>query len=240
MCIISISAALGTALATSVGVSVTAGTVAGTAVAGATVAGATTALSAGAAVGIGAGAIGIGVLGIGASVAGGVMGAVQAYQGAEAQQKQAEFQAEMAENNARLAYRRAENIELQANQKRAALLMEAQQRRGSGRAGYAANGVVLGSGVTAEYEADIANAYDLDLRNLNYDVASQAWQAKVQGTNEANQAALYRAQADGYAAQKTTSVLGSAIGTVGSTAKDLFGMGVGLAAFAPRKTKLLA
>ena len=205
MCIISISAALGTSLATALGVSVTAGTVAGTAVAGATVAGAT--------------------------IAGGVLGTVSSVQQAEAQKRQAEFLAQQAEENARLSNRRAENIELQANQKRAALLMESQQRRGAARAGFAANGVVLGSGVTADYEADIANAYDLDLKNYNYDVASQAWQAKVQGVNEANSAALYRAQAEMYGQQKTSSLLGGLIGTAGSALGGMFSMATGLAKF---------
>lgn len=221
MCIISISAALGTSLATALGVSV----------AGATAVGATTAITAGTATAIGATVIGIGVAAIGATIAGGVLGTVSSVQQAEAQKRQAEFLAQQAEENARLSNRRAENIELQANQKRAALLMESQQKRGTARAGFAANGVVLGSGVTADYEADVANAYDLDLKNYNYDVASQAWQAKVQGVNEANSAALYRAQAGMYGQQKTTSLLGGLIGTIGNTAATTFNVATGLAKF---------
>ena len=213
MCIISISTALGTSLATAIGVSVSAGT--------ATAIGATV---------IGVSAV-AGVVSIGAAIAGGVLGTVSSMQAAEAQKQQAKFQASQAEENARLSYRHAEHIELQANQKRAALLMESQQKRGAARAGFAANGVVLGSGVTADYEADIANAYDLDLKNYNYDVASQAWQAKVQGVNEANSVALYRAQAEMYGQQKTTSLLGGLIGTVGSTASRVFDVTTTLAKF---------
>ena len=236
MCPITLSAALGTSIATALGVSVTAGTVAGTAVAGATVAGATTAITAGTAVAIGAGTIGVGLLAIGGTIAGGVMGIVNGVQNAEAQKQQAEYQAEVAENNAKLAWR-AENIELQANQKRAALLRDAQQKRGSGRAGYAANGVVLGSGVTADYEADIANAYDLDLKNFNYDTTSEAWQARVQGVSEANSASLYRAQAGMYGQQKTTSLLGGIIGTLSDTAKTTFNVATGLTAFGRMSAK---
>lgn len=177
-----------------------------------------------------------GVAAIGGALAGGIVSTVSAVQNAENQKKQAEYQAEVAESNAKLAYRRAENIELAANQKRTALLREAQQRLGSGRAGYAANGVVLGSGSSAEHEADLANAYDLDLKNLNYDTASASWQSKVQGVNDSNSAALYRAQAAGYAQQKTTSLLGGMIETVGSTAKTTFNVATGLAKFAPAKS----
>ena len=231
MCIITLSAALGTSIATAVGVSVAAGTVAGTAVAGATVAGAATAITAGTAVAIGATAIGVGVLSVAGAVAGGVVGIVQGAQSAEAQKQQAEYMADVAEQNAKMAYRRAENLELQGNQKRAALLREMQQKKGTGRANYAAGGVVLGGGTTAEYEGDIANAYDLDLRNLNYDIASEAWQSKVQGVSESNQAALYRAQAGAASQQKTMSILGGTIKTIGDTAGTIFSMGMGLSKF---------
>ena len=179
---------------------------------------------------IGTTVVAAGVAAIGGALAGGIVSTVSAVQNAENQKKQAEYQAEVAESNAKLAYRRAENIELAANQ---ALLREAQQRLGSGRAGYAANGVVLGSGSSAEHEADLANAYDLDLKNLNYDTASASWQSKVQGVNDSNSAALYRAQAAGYAQQKTTSLLGGMIETVGSTAKTTFNVATGLSKFAP-------
>lgn len=116
------------------------------------------------------------------------------HQKLKAQKKSVDAQAEDADANAQRLLIHAENVELQANQKRLALYNQMQQRQGEGRAEYAAGNVVLGANTEANYEADIANAYDLDLKNLNYDVASQKWQLQVQATDYENQARALRAQ----------------------------------------------
>lgn len=164
----------------------------------------------------------------GAAVAGGVVSTVQGVQQAENQKQQAEYQAEVAEANARLAERQAERIDLQADQRRSALLLDSQQKTGAARAGFAANGVVLGAGTVLDYEADVAQTYDLDLANLNYDVENQKWQAKVQGANNRAQAAAYRSAASAYKQQKTSTAIGGVIGTIGdaaSTAVSAVSMG---------------
>lgn len=163
-----------------------------------------------------AGAMALEATMVGATVAGGVAGTVSDMQQAEAAAKQAEFMAGIEEENARLAGRNAEAIGLQGNQERLQLRNRMLQQKGSGRAAYAAGGVVLGSGSAADYEADIADAYDLDKRNLDYDIKSRQWQMRVQSTNASNQASIYRAQAKGYRDQKGASLLSGVFGTAGN------------------------
>ena len=98
------------------------------------------------------------------------------------------------------------------------------QTKGTGRAQYAAGNVVLGSGTPNDYEADIADAYDLDMRNLDYDIASRSWQSKVQAVSASNQAALYRTQAKAYGQQKTTSLLSGTLGTLSKVGNSASGV----------------
>ena len=152
-----------------------------------------------------------------AAVAGGVVSTVGAIQQAQQGEAQAKYQADLAERNSLLASRQAENLDLQANQDRNQLRLMSLAQRGEARAGYASGGVVLGSGSAADYEADIADAYDLDSRNLEYDIASQKWKLQVQAADYASQASLYRAQAKGYRTQQMTSLLSGTFGTIGDT-----------------------
>lgn len=151
-------------------------------------------------------------------LAGGGMSMYGDAQAADANEAMAEYQQKIAENNAEMAARHAANIERQADQKRNALGLQMQQRIGTARTQYASQGVVLGSGIVLDYEADIANAYDLDLKNLNYDVAMEAWQTKVQGVNFMNQAKMYHAQGNMYEKQKTSSIISGSLNMVGNLA----------------------
>lgn len=211
MCILTtlaLTAGLGTTLGS---LAATVGTATATGAAISAVTGATATVA-------GAAVIDIGIVAAAGALAGGITSTVAGIQNAEMQESQAEYQAEIAEQNAKRAGRQAEAVELQGNQKRAALLRESQQRLGTARAGYAAGGVLLGAGTAAEYEADNANAYDLDSRNLEYDIASEKWQLQMEASNHTNQAQLYRMQADAYAQQKPMTALGGAIQTIGNTA----------------------
>lgn len=152
------------------------------------------------------------------AVSGGAMGIVSGVQQAQNAQAQADYQSKVAEQNARMAQREAEAIELQGNQDRAQLRLKAMDSLSSGRAGYAGNGVVLGQGTAADYEADVLDAYDLDRRNLDYDIASRAWQKQVGAYNSQTQSELYSAQASVYGQQATTSLIGGVFNTVGDTA----------------------
>jgi hypothetical protein len=199
MCFLSASLAIGTSIATAVGLTVTEST----------------------AIAIGATTIGLAAVG---TATAGTLSTIQAVQQADAQADAAKHQAEVEQQNARMSARRAERIGMEADQKRAALLREHQQALGTGRAGYAASGVVLGSGVTLDYEADVADMLDLDMRNLNYDVESQQWQHRVEAVNHRNQAAMYKAQEQGYKQKKTSALVGGIVSTVASTASTVGSM----------------
>ena len=152
--------------------------------------------------------------------AAGTASAVASAQQSKTQKKMAEYQEEVSRNNAEMANRHADNIERQADQRRMALRRNMLQQQGAARAEYASQGVVLGSGVVLDYEADIANAYDLDLRNLNYDVASKAWQTRVEGTGQMNQSKLYAVEAKAYKQQMMYTLLGSQLSTGSAMASE--------------------
>lgn len=188
--------------------------------------------SAGAAFGVGLTATIVADVAITGAIVGGTLATVSAVQQAEQAQEQAEFQASIERENAKLAAIEAENIERQANQDRHQLRLKMLASKGEARASYAAGGVVLGAGSAADYEADIADAYDLDKRNLNYDIAQKQWQAKVQSVNASNQASLYAAQASGFGQQKATAALSGVFNTVTDTVQAgvsalNFGAGLG-------------
>lgn len=206
------AAAAGTAAAAAGTATAATAAVAGAATTAAT-AGTTAALSSTASV-LGFAAMATAELAVAGSVAGGVAGTVAGVQQAEAQKAQAEYMAEVEAENSRIAARNAEAIKLQGNQEKLATYNRMMQTKGTGRAQYAAGNVVLGSGTPNDYEADIADAYDLDMRNLDYDIASRSWQSKVQAVSSANQAANYRAQAEAYGQQKTGSLLSGSVGTL--------------------------
>lgn len=152
-----------------------------------------------------------------APLAGGVISTISGMRQAEQAADAAEYQAALEEQNRRLALRQAEATEIQGNQERNQLRLQMLDAKGAARNAYAASGVVLGSGSSADYEADIADAYDLDSRNLEYDINSRKWQLQVEAANHASQASLYRAQAGGYRQSKTASLLGGIFNTAGST-----------------------
>lgn len=215
------AAAAGTATAATAATAAVAG--AATTAATAATAGTTAALSSTASV-LGFAAMATAELAIAGSVASGVAGTVAGVQQAEAQKAQAEYMAEVEAENARTAAKHAEAIKLQGNQEKLATYNKMMQTKGTGRAQYAAGNVVLGSGTPNDYEADIADAYDLDMRNLDYDIASRSWQSKVQAVSSANQAANYRAQAEAYGQQKTGSLLSGSVGTLFQGANAVSGV----------------
>lgn len=157
-------------------------------------------------------AVTMGTLAAAGSVVSTVMGVQQLGQAEAA----AKYQADLSEQNRKLALRQAEAVDVQGNQERNQLRLKMLDTKGEARNAYAAGGVVLGSGSSADYEADIADAYDLDSRNLEYDIASRKWKLQLEANNSANQAALYRAQAGSYRSSRTPSLLGGVFGSAGS------------------------
>jgi len=188
---------------------------------------------------VGAGAVAAEVIGIGASVGGGIVSTIGGIQQQKAMAAQAEYQADIEEKNAQMASQSAEANELQANQKRLALFNQMQQMQGHVRTDFAGRGVMLGSGTPTDYEADLADAYDMDKKNLNYDTATRTWQYRVQAAGHQQQADLYRAQAKGARSLIPGTVAGGLLSTAGNamqagltsfslgTELGLFGKGAG-------------
>lgn len=173
-------------------------------------------------------AVGLGVAATAAAVTGGVVGTVASVQQAKQQQAQAEYMAEVQEKNAKLASRQAEQVGLQGDQERQQLRTKMLLASGQARSSYAANGVVLGAGSAADYEADIADAYDLDSRNLDYDIAMRQWKLRVEAGNASDQGALYKAQANAYQSSVGTSLLSGMFNTTANTIGAIdTGIGIG-------------
>jgi hypothetical protein len=156
------------------------------------------------------------IVGVTGAVVGGVLGTVSAVNQAESAKAQAQYQADIEAENARLAKLEAEQIDLQANQERSQLRLKALSQLGTSRANFASRGVVLGAGTANDMEADIMDAYDLDKRNLNYDIATRAWQKRVEAINATNQSTLYKAQAQAYDQQKKSAITTGIINTTSS------------------------
>ena len=155
-------------------------------------------------------------VGLAAGIAGGVVSTVAGIQEAQNRAAQAEYMADVEKKNSILAARQAEQVGLQGDQERQQLRTRMLLASGQARSHYAASGVVLGAGTEADYEADIMDAYDLDSRNLNYDIAQRQWKLRVEAGNASDQAALYKAQANAYQASVGTSLLSGMFNTVGS------------------------
>lgn len=134
------------------------------------------------------------ILGVVSAVISASAATAQAFQ----QKRQDKANAKISEANANAALRHAYNIDRQADQERLQLRLKALQKIGQTRAGTAASGFLLGSGTANSKEADIASAFDLDMRNLNYDIASRVWQQKMRSAEYRNQASAYRAGAKGF------------------------------------------
>lgn len=155
-------------------------------------------------------------LAITAAVTGGVLSTVGAVQQAEQQREMAEFQEQQELENARLANKEAEAIKVMGDQEKAQLRQRMLMQKSSARVGYASGGVVLGAGSALDYEADIADAYDLEARNLEYDIKSRQWQKKVAAANAYDQSRMYARQAAYAERSKTTSILSGAFGAAGN------------------------
>jgi len=164
-------------------------------------------------------ALDLGVAAAGAAIAGGVVSTVAGVQEAKQRQAQAEYMAEVQDKNARLAARQAEQVGMQADNERQQLRNKMLLASGQARSSYAAGGVVLGAGSAADYEADIADAYDMDSRNLEYDIAMRQWKLRVESGNATDQGNLYRAQASAYQSSVGTSLLSGMFNTGASALK---------------------
>ena len=180
-----------------------------------------------------AGAI-AGTIGEVTALTSGIVSTVSGVQSANANAAYAEqmgaasqYQAELEAANARRENLLAANVEKQGDQERLQLRLNMLDQLGKGRAAYGAAGVVLGSGSPADFEADVADAYDLDRRNLDYDIANRAYQHRIGAYNSTIQSGLLRQQseqygdqADNFRTQAATSLVGGIFNTVSDMVKS--------------------
>lgn len=138
----------------------------------------------------GAALIGAYVVNTGAAIAA-VAGATASYMAYDAQRENAKYNEKVADINAAAAVQYANSIEAQGEWKHRKLATESLLEFGKAKTGYAASGVALGAGTPNDYEADIADAYELDSRQLDFDIQSQKYQALMQGADYANKSTLY-------------------------------------------------
>jgi len=163
--------------------------------------------------------------GQGAQLGGMLLQAIGTYYGVRSQQlglrgaaMSAEFDASLADLNARSAEAQANDI-LRAGEDRAALVsmqrgqLEASERTAQGASGF------TGGGSAAEVQASLALARRLDTHGIRLESIMQANEARMQGVNFRNRAALSRVSA---ANLRSTSGTMSAWG---STLTSLLGSG---------------
>ena len=145
------------------------------------------------------------------AIAGAVMSAASATYTAVAQKRTAQYNKRVNEVNAKAAKDYANSIEAQGEWRRRKLATESLLEFGKAKTGYAASGVALGAGTPNDYEADIADAYELDSRQLDFDIQSQKYQALMQGANYSNQAKLYSMEAGNIQSMMPLTIASSAL-----------------------------
>lgn len=138
-------------------------------------------------------------IGLVTAVLGGVNSAIGSFYAAKTAQYQEKsqassfaFQSDMASINAGRAETTAESI-LEAGKSQVAnYTMQAGEQKAQATASMAARGIALGVGSAATVSASMDVQKDLNVMAINSNATRQAWAAREQGTNDANQALLDR------------------------------------------------
>jgi|GEM_PF-6746436 len=133
--------------------------------------------------GLGLGGLGIGVLAIPLTM-------YSNYQQGQQQKNAYEAQAQIANQNAQIANQQALAAREQGGEKMQEMGLKAAQINSEGRAAYAANGVMLGSGSEFDWEVGTQQAYEIDRNEQQYNTDMQEWAYKAQAENYRNQASI--------------------------------------------------
>ena len=141
-----------------------------------------------------------------------------------AQRNAASAAADQEEENAKLASQQAANAVDQGQAQKDALRLKMAEMRASGRTGYAASNVVLGSGSSAEYEGDLADRMQIDLDQIDTNTNLDVWKFKTQQADYLTQASITssagnNAQTAGYW-NAGSSLLSGASSVAGTTYKN--------------------
>ena len=136
------------------------------------------------------------IISIGSTVLGTVMQMSAQSQAASAQAAQANYQAQIAENNRITSERLAADAEQRGEIDVRRHQQQVEQLKGRQVAALAASGVDVASGSPLDVLADTAGLAALDAQTIRHNAAREAWQYRVQGNNQQNQAEMLRFQAD--------------------------------------------
>lgn len=117
-----------------------------------------------------------------------LLSAYGTYHQSQATAASQEYQARIAENNAQAARAQMEVVTAKEALDKQELKRAVARQRATGRTGYAAGGVVLGTGSALKWELDLTNQEQSDLNILSYN-------AEVERRNLLNQANSYSSQA---------------------------------------------
>jgi hypothetical protein len=170
----------------------------------------------------GTGAAGAGSMASSAGPIFAAIGAIQsglgAYFSAASQKSSLKFQASMAALNARIAERTAQSILQAGEQAQGRVSLQAGKVKAAQTVGQGARGVQIGVGSAAEEVATTDLMKETDMLTINANAVRQAWAARMQATNAANEALAKEALADSINpyVSAVTSLLGSS-GKVAST-----------------------
>ena len=141
-------------------------------------------------------------IGLITSVLGGVNSAIGTFYAAKTAQYQEKseassyaFQSDMAAINSSRAEITAESIEESGKSQIANYTMQAGQQKAGATASMAARGIALGVGSAADVSASMDVEKDLNVLAINSNTTRQAWAAREQGTDYANQSLLDRTSA---------------------------------------------
>ena len=158
------------------------------------------------------------------SVLGGINSAIGSFYAEKTAQYEAKsqasgfaFQSDMAAMNASRAEMTAQSIEESGKSQIANYTIQAGQQKAGAVASMAARGIALGSGSSADVAASMDIEKSLNVMAINSNTTRQAWAARQQGTNYANESLMDRASA-----VNATRSAGS-ISPFGSTINSLMG-----------------
>jgi hypothetical protein len=169
-------------------------------------------------------------IGLVTQVLGGINSAIGTFYAAKTAQYQEKsqastdaFQSDMAAINSSRAEITAESIEEAGKSQIANYTMQAGQQKAAATASMAARGIALGVGSAADVSASMDVEKDLNVLAINSNSTRQAWAARQQGTNYANESLIDRTSA------VNANRSAGSISPVGSTVNSLLGSATQLA-----------
>lgn len=170
-------------------------------------------------------------LGLLTSVLGGVNSAIGSYYAAKSTQYQEKsqassfaFQSDMAAINSSREEMTAESIEEAGKNQIANYTMQAGEQKAGATASMAARGIALGVGSAADVSASMDIEKDLNVMAINSNTTRQAWAARQQGTNYANESLLDRTSSvNALRSAGTVSPIGGTVNSLLGSASQIAG-----------------